>query len=79
MLTGLNVPGMVWSLDALHTIKATARLITEDLHGHYVLIIKGTQPIARAAAHALLAGPDSDWTDTTAAEDDRGHGRANDA
>jgi predicted transposase YbfD/YdcC len=75
LLTGLNVPGMVWTLDALHTTKATARLITGDLHGHYVLIIKGNQPIARATAAALLAGPDSEWTDTTTSEDDRGHGR----
>jgi predicted transposase YbfD/YdcC len=75
LLTGLNVPGMVWTLDALHTTKATARLITRDLHGHYVLIIKGNQPIARATAAALLAGPDREWTEATASEDDRGHGR----
>jgi predicted transposase YbfD/YdcC len=66
---------MVWTLDALHTTKATARLITKDLHGHYVLIIKGNQPTAQAAAAALLAGPDTDWVTTTAVEDDRGHGR----
>jgi predicted transposase YbfD/YdcC len=75
LLTGLNAPGMVWTLDALHTTKATARLITKDLHGHYVLIIKGNQPIARATAQALLTGPDADWADTTTSEDDRGHGR----
>jgi predicted transposase YbfD/YdcC len=75
LLTGLNAPGMVWTLDALHTTKATARLITKDLHGHYVLIIKGNQPIARATAAALLAGPDNDWVATTTSQDDRGHGR----
>jgi predicted transposase YbfD/YdcC len=75
LLTGLDVPGMVWTLDVLHITKATARLITKDLHGHYVLIIKGNQPIARAAAQTLLAGPDTDWVATTAVEDDRGHGR----
>jgi predicted transposase YbfD/YdcC len=75
LLTCLNVPGMVWTLDALHTTRTTARLITKDLHGHYVLIIKGNQPIARATAAALLAGPDNEWTDTTTSEDDRGHGR----
>jgi hypothetical protein len=47
LLTGLNVPGMVWTLDALHTTKDTARLITGDLRCRYVLIIKGNQPIAR--------------------------------
>jgi len=75
LLTGLNVPGMVWTLDALHTMKTTARLITGQLHGHYVLIIKGNQPIAHAAAQALLTGPDTDWVATTAVQDDRGHGR----
>lgn len=75
LLTGLDAPGMVWTLDALHTTRATARLITKQLDGHYILIIKGNQPIARAAAAALLAGPDSDWTEATTSEDDRGHGR----
>jgi DDE_Tnp_1-associated/Transposase DDE domain len=75
LLSGQDAPGMVWTLDALHTTKATARLITTDLHGHYVLIIKDNQPIARAAAAALLSGPDTDWVTTTAVEDDRGHGR----
>jgi len=75
LLTGLRTPAMVWTLDALHTTKATARLITKDLHGHYILIVKGNQPIARAAAAALLSGPDTDWVATTAVEDDRGHGR----
>ena len=75
LLTGLRAPGMVWTLDALHTTKATARLITQDLHGHYILIIKGNQPIARDAAAALLRGPNADWVATTAIEDDRGHGR----
>jgi predicted transposase YbfD/YdcC len=75
LLTGLRAPGMVWTLDALHTTKATARLITQDLHGHYILIIKGNQPIARDAAAALLRGPDTDWAATTATAHDRGHGR----
>ena len=74
LLTGLRARGMVWTLDALHTTKATARLITTDLHGHYILI-KGNQPIARDAAAALLSGPNADWVATTATEDDRGHGR----
>jgi len=75
LLRGLDAPGMVWTLDALHTTKATARMITGELDGHYVLIIKGNQPIARATAAALLAGPDSEWADTSTSEDDRGHGR----
>ncbi len=75
LLTGLDAPGMLWTLDALHTSKTTARLITKDLKGHYILIIKGNQPLAHAATAALLAGPDTDWADTTATEDDRGHAR----
>jgi len=47
LLAGLRAPGMVWTLDALHTTKATARLITKDLHGHYILIIKGNQCATR--------------------------------
>jgi len=75
LLTRLDAPGMLWTLDALHTTKTTARLITDELSGHYILIIKGNQPLARAAAAALLAGPDTEWAETTAIEDDRGHAR----
>ncbi|MGW0536512.1 hypothetical protein [Streptomyces sp. NPDC003032] len=42
-------------MDALHTTKKTAALITEQLDAHYVLILKGNQPLAREAAQALLA------------------------
>jgi predicted transposase YbfD/YdcC len=75
LLCGLNLPGMVWTLDALHTTRKTAHLITGKLEGHYVLILKGNQPLARAAAAHLLAGPDSEWSATTAVGEDRGHGR----
>jgi hypothetical protein len=37
--------------------------------------LKGNQPLARAAAQALLAGPDADWVQTTHVDEDRGHGR----
>ncbi|WP_329428028.1 ISAs1 family transposase [Streptosporangium sp. NBC_01495] len=75
LLPRLEVAGMVLTLDALHTTKATARLITQQLGAHYILILKGNQPLARAAAQALLTGPDADWTDTTSIDDDHGHGR----
>ena len=75
VMRGLNAPGMVWTLDALHTTKLTARLITKTLNGHYVLIVKGNQPLAQAAAAALLSGRDTEWAESTAVEDDRGHGR----
>lgn len=75
LLSGLPVSGMVLTLAALHTTKATARLITQELDAHYVLILKGNQPLVRAAAQRLLTGPDADWTATSAIDDDRGHGR----
>jgi predicted transposase YbfD/YdcC len=75
LLTQLDLPGRVFTLDALHTTKKTARLITGSLGGHYVLILKGNQPLAHAAARMLLTGTDADFTETTATDDDRGHGR----
>lgn len=75
LLAHLNVAGMALTLDALHTTKATACLITEQLDAHYILMVKGNQPLARAAAHVLLSGPDTEWSDTTAVDDDHGHGR----
>lgn len=45
--SGLDVAGMVLTLDARHTTKTTARLITQDLGAHYVLILKGN-PAARS-------------------------------
>jgi hypothetical protein len=38
-------------------------------------VLKGNQPLTRAAAAHLLAGPDTDWTQTSARADERGHGR----
>lgn len=73
--THLDLAGWVFTLDALHTTKKTARLITGSLNGHYVLILKGNQPLARAAAQMLLTGTDADFTEATATDDDRGHGR----
>lgn len=75
LLRGLDIAGMVLTLDALHTTKKTARLITEELHAHYVLILKGNQPLAHAAAQKLLAGTNAEWSQATHVWDDRGHGR----
>jgi predicted transposase YbfD/YdcC len=76
LLAPLDVAGMVLTLDALHTTRKTARLITDQLHAHYVLILKGNQPLARKAARALLKGTDTKFEETTAAaEDDQGHAR----
>lgn len=75
LLAGLDVAGMVLSLDALHTTKKTARLITGTLHAHYVLILKANQPLALQAAQALLSGTDVQFADRTDIGADRGHGR----
>jgi predicted transposase YbfD/YdcC len=75
LLTPLDVAGMMLTLDALHTTKKTARLITGPLNAHYTLILKGNQPLALQAAQALLSGKDTEFIDHTDIDDDRGHGR----
>lgn len=75
LLAPLDVAGMLLTLDALHTTKKTARLITGPLHAHYMLILKGNQPLALKAAQALLSGTDTEFADRMDTADDRGHGR----
>jgi predicted transposase YbfD/YdcC len=75
LLTPLEVTGALLTLDALHTTKKTARLITGSLNAHYLLILKGNQPLAYQAAQALLSGTDTEFTDRMSIDDDRGHGR----
>jgi predicted transposase YbfD/YdcC len=75
LLTPLDVTGMLLTLDALHTTKKTARLITGPLRAHYLLILKGNQPLAYQTAQALLSGADTEFADHTDIDDDRGHGR----
>ncbi|GAA2530473.1 ISAs1 family transposase [Pilimelia columellifera] len=75
LLAGLDVAEMVLAMDALHTTNKTARLITEELHAHYVPILKGNQPLAFHTAQALPSGADTAFADQTAVETDRGHGR----
>ena len=75
LLNGLDVAGMVLSLDALHTTKKTARPITGKLNAHYLLILKGNQPLASQAAQALLCGTDTEFAERTDIDADRGHGR----
>jgi predicted transposase YbfD/YdcC len=75
LLTPLDVAGMVLTLDALHTTKKTARLITGPLRAHYMLILKGNQPLALQAAQALLSGTDTEFADRMHTAEDRGHAR----
>jgi hypothetical protein len=58
LVSGLR-PGLVYTLDALHTSKKTARLITGPLRSHYILILKANQPLALQAAQLLLSGTDA--------------------
>jgi len=74
LLSGMAA-GRVWTLDALHTNKKTARLITGPLNGHYILFLKGNQPLALQAAQALLCGTDVEFAEHTHRDADRGHGR----
>jgi predicted transposase YbfD/YdcC len=67
--------GRVWTMDALHTNKKTARLITGPVNGHYILFLKPNQPLALQAAHALLSGTDVEFAERTHRDADRGHGR----
>jgi predicted transposase YbfD/YdcC len=75
LLAPLDVAGMVLTMDALHTTKKTARMITEDLHAHYLFILKGNQPLALRAAQALLSGTNAAFAGHLAVDTDRGHGR----
>jgi predicted transposase YbfD/YdcC len=75
LLAPLNVAGMLLTLDALHTTKKTACLITGPLGAHYLLILKGNQPLAYQAAQALLCGTNTEFADDTDSHDERGHGR----
>ncbi|HKT02746.1 MAG TPA: ISAs1 family transposase, partial [Rugosimonospora sp.] len=75
LLGGLDVAGMVLTLDALHTTKKTARLITGKLCAHYLLVLKSNQPLALRAAQALLSGTDTEFAEAMDVEQDRGHGR----
>ena len=75
LLTPLDVAGMMLTLDALHTTKKTARLITGPLNAHYTLILKGNQPLALQTAQRLLSGTDTEFIDSMDVTTDRGHGR----
>jgi hypothetical protein len=63
LLAPLDVAGMLLILDALHTTKKTARLITGPLHAHYLLILKGNQPLTYLTAQAPLSGTDVEFAD----------------
>ena len=71
----LDLIGTVVTLDALHTQAETARYLVEDKKAHYLMIIKGNQPSLLHAVAKALAGPDTDFPDTSWTEQGTGHGR----
>jgi predicted transposase YbfD/YdcC len=75
LLAPLDVAGMLLTLDALHTTRKTARLITGSLNAHYLVVLKGNQPLTLQAAQALLSGTDTEFAEATNSTDERGHGR----
>jgi predicted transposase YbfD/YdcC len=72
---GLDLAGKVITLDALHTQRETARLIREDLDGHYLMIVKGNQPGLLDDVMKALDGTDADFAGASWAEEGKGHGR----
>ena len=63
--------GCVFTMDAAHTVRAHARLITSELLAHYVMIVKQNTPTLYDKIDAL------DWANAPIAHEtlDIGHGR----
>ena len=69
--TGDGVGGCVFTMDAGHTVRAHAQLITSELMAHYVMTVKENTPTLFARIDAL------DWAAVpiTHQVEERGHGR----
>jgi len=65
LLDGLNVEGAVFTLDALHTQKETARHIVEDKKADYMLEVKGNQPTLENILIDLPREAFGPWTEIT--------------
>jgi len=66
-----GVGGCVFTMDAGHTVRAHAQLITEELMAHYVMTVKENTPTLFARIDAL------NWAEVpiTHQTEERGHGR----
>jgi hypothetical protein len=66
-----GVGGCVFTMDAAHTVRAHAQLITAELFAHYVMIVKQNTPTLYDKIDAL------DWANVPIAHQslDTGHGR----
>jgi predicted transposase YbfD/YdcC len=74
VLAGLDLAGMVVTLDALHAQRDAARLITQA-GGHYLMIVKGNQPSLLEAVAATLDGTDAQSAEASWTQEGKGHGR----
>jgi hypothetical protein len=76
MLRGRDLTGLLPTLDARHTQRATARLIVAQ-HGHYLMVVKANQPDNYTARSEWFTEPD--WGVEEAVErvttTTKGHGR----
>ena len=74
-LQGLDLAGVVITLNALHAQREAARLITQDHGGHYIMFVKANQPTLLEQVTAALTGTDDEFAGTAWAEEGKGHGR----
>jgi predicted transposase YbfD/YdcC len=78
LLEGRNLTGKVITLDALHTLRATARQIRAQ-NGHYLMIVKKNQAALYEYLDMLFSLPahpaDREVWDTAGPTSEKGHGR----
>ena len=74
MLEGLDITGMVITIDALHAQRDTAQEI-HDMGGYYLQFVKANQPALMADIAQRLTGTDDDFKDESWTEEGKGHGR----
>jgi predicted transposase YbfD/YdcC len=78
LLAGRDLSGKVVTLDALHTLRATARQI-RALNGHYLMIVKKNQAVLYEYLDMLFTLPahpaDQEVWDTVGPHSEKGHGR----
>jgi predicted transposase YbfD/YdcC len=77
LLAGADVRGAVVTLDALHTVRATADAVITDHDAAYLMIIKANQPNLLGAVAARFTKPNSYFRDAGQyfSQTTRGHGR----
>jgi predicted transposase YbfD/YdcC len=75
LLQGMDLTGLVLTVDALHTQRSLAELVVAK-GGHYLMFVKGNQPTLFETVQDRMVGPHSAFTRRRRAEQrNRGHGR----